>query len=306
MTLFLGIDGGGSSLRAVIMDSNHRVVARAETETANPSVIGWDEAAVRLQQTMIQVLNEASIQARQIAGVGVGIAGASATHAADWINRTCSVILPESLIVPASDFEVALVGAHGQRAGGIIVAGTGSVGFCIDANGNEKQIGGWGYLIGDEGSGYWIGRQALSLLSCCFDGTKEYSEFVREVIGFLKIEDGKSLIAWLYKQSKPPVRQIAQLAPIVLAHAEAGDQQAVSIIQGAVEAIVQLAAHLQNYLPVTYRMVALYGGLLQNDTLLRHLVIQQLTTENVLIHYQYPADVGAALLAQLRYEEHAN
>lgn len=302
MSYFLGVDGGGSSLRIVVTDTNQHVIARLETETANPSVIGWDEATKKLQNSILQVLESAKLTPQQIRGVGVGIAGASVKHSSDWLTRTCTEVLPDSLIVPSSDVEVALVGAHGKRAGGIIVAGTGSVGFYIDRDGNGVQIGGWGYLIGDEGSGYWIGRHAVSLLSYYFDGRLERTPLIDNVINMLEIRSGAALIEWLYKQGKSPVREIAQLAPIILVRADAGDTQGYTIIQKAASALVDLARSVQKHLPESYNTIALYGGLLQNDTLLRREVITQLGEGNILTDYQYPADVGAALLAQLRVE----
>src|SRR6185295_15071152 len=109
-------------------------------------------------------------QFQDLSGAGVGIAGASVIHSEDWLREVFSTIMPGVPFVPSSDLEIALVGALGERRGVLVLAGTGSAGFGINLAGQSLQVGGWGYLLGDEGSSYWIGMQALQMLTRLADG----------------------------------------------------------------------------------------------------------------------------------------
>jgi len=166
MLYYMGIDGGGTHLRIVIVDEQLRALAQYESGTANPNHIGRVAAAEHIRDSIHKTLDRSSLSPESIAAVGIGIAGASAAYARDWLLETVALALPSSEIVPSSDVEIALVGAHGRPEGVLLLSGTGSVAYGINASGESFQSGGWGYLLGDEGSGYWIGMEA-ELLSRC-------------------------------------------------------------------------------------------------------------------------------------------
>ncbi|MGB1288109.1 MAG: BadF/BadG/BcrA/BcrD ATPase family protein, partial [Aggregatilineales bacterium] len=139
---FMGIDGGGSTLRVVITDADLYPVVEIKAESANPSSIGQAVATERIQSAMQQALQTASLKASQIQGVAAGIAGTSTSAFDDWFQDTLTQVLPDAQITRSSDVEIALVGATGREFGLMALAGTGSVAYGINAAGDRLQMGG--------------------------------------------------------------------------------------------------------------------------------------------------------------------
>lgn len=289
---YLGIDGGGSTLRAVLIDDNMEVLARAYGSSANPNAIGRDEAAKRIQALVRQCLSQRPTEPN---AVGIGIAGASAAYASAWLRETVQAVLPDTSIVPSSDHEIALTGAMGRREGCLLIAGTGSVAFGIDDTGQSYQVGGWGYLLGDEGSGYWIGRELVQACIEDYDAGSEGSAWpiVRDYFG---IATPRDLITAIYLDGNP-VPKLAGLAPDLIQAATAGNPVAEAIINQAVQHLEAQFNTLQSRMLPFRGKVALAGSLLIEDTPLRQIMRERLSD-----HFQptlHSPVVGAALLAKL-------
>jgi N-acetylglucosamine kinase-like BadF-type ATPase len=295
--LYLGIDGGGSNLRVVIVDSDLHIIAQTRTDSANPSSIGREESARRIQSTIQAALREASLNAEQIIGAGIGVAGASADHAAAWLHEVVSSVLPASKIVPSSDHEIALVGGHGERLGALILAGTGSVAFAVNQKGETAQAGGWGYLVGDEGSGYWFGRQAINRVIRAHDGLAPPTNLTEVILDALNLNAVPDLLQWLY-QGESRVRAIARLAPIVL-DASADVASARTIVEiGAIE-LQRLSQAVIQRVNLDNPHIAFAGGLLESPNPLSARLCERLGLSDFPTN-KYPPVVGAALLAKLR------
>lgn len=304
----MGIDGGGTSLRVVVVDTNMQVLHQVQGETANPSIIGEAESAARIQQGVTMALHQAGVTQADVRAVGIGIAGASAVYAEDWLRATVRVILPGVFVAPSSDNEIALVGAHAARRGVLLLSGTGSVAFGINEAGESRQIGGWGYLMGDEGSGYWIGMEALRAIVRAQDQRSPDTALTTLVLEHLGLSHPVELIRWLYRGKDSPAdaasrgvprnREVAALSGLVMAAAESGDKVANRIIDTAA---IELADHCRaviRVLAIQDAHVGFAGGLLTNNTLLRQRVIDTFGSDVKIITPRYPPVVGAALLAK--------
>ena len=210
--LFMGIDGGGSKLRITITDADLRSLASIERGPANPSVIGHDNARTLIRHEIADALRQARLQPQEIAAAAIGIAGASNLHSEDWLLETVEPALPDALIVPSSDLEIALVGSLGQRQGILLLAGTGSAVFGVAPGGRRLQIGGWGYLLGDEGSGYWIGSQLLRHIIARHDrgASTRDDALTRACMDVLGLTEPRELIAWLYRSKEAPATRVAE------------------------------------------------------------------------------------------------
>lgn len=292
---YVGIDGGGSNLRVVVVDEAMTVVSHATDATANPNLIGQRQAASRIQQCIERACE--SIDVSAIAAVGVGIAGAAAHHSAAWLVETVAPVLPTAKILPSSDHEIALVGALGKREGILLLAGTGSVAYGVNPAGEQVQIGGWGYLIGDEGSGYKIGLQALRIVTYEHDRAKrtDFSKILLEALG---LSEAKDLISFMYHRDAPPVREVARLARTVLEMAKDNVPAAEKIIHNAAYDLAHLVHQAKQRLDIPDADIAFAGGLLTSDNMLSHRVARQvgLSTPPQAL---YSPVVGAALLAKL-------
>ena len=151
----MGIDAGGSTLRVGLFSENLECLHLEEfQETANPSIIGFEKVGCLLRSSVIETLQKASVEPAEVKCLGAGMAGAA--QAAEWLRNEFASLFPQSKITVAPDYEIALIGAHGRRYGILILSGTGSSACGINGAGESARSGGWGYLIGDEGGGYWL------------------------------------------------------------------------------------------------------------------------------------------------------
>ena len=208
----------------------------------------------------MQAVRTASIAAAIDAGLrpaalartsaGVGLAGIDRKGA-----REALLGLPHPFrnVVYATDAKIACLGAHSGRDGGIVVLGTGSIGFAR-VKGRELRIGGYGFPISDEGSGAELGLQAVRSALRAHDGRAEPTPFLLEVMGRLG-PDASTVVAWAEQAT---ATDYAGLAPLALGHAEAGDRVAGEIVaEAAGHADVLIRALVEFGAP----RISLLGGL---------------------------------------------
>lgn len=294
--MFVGIDGGGTHVRVVVCDSMLTIHGEAVGEGANPSSVGHEVSAQRIQATIRAALDDAKVSAGDIIAAGAGVAGAAEEHSQEWVKQTVAAALPYSQVAASADYEIALIGAVGDRHGIIVVSGTGSAAFGANRDGRSMRQGGFGYLLGDEGSGYWLGREALSHALREMDGRATPSLMTRRVLDAIGANHPLDVIPWLYHAPKPRVADIASLAPIVIAVSEAGDPVAQGYVARAGSELAQMIRHLQHVLDLHDAPVAFTGGLLERDNRLVQVLMRRLhLTERPKI--AYPPAVGAAILA---------
>ncbi len=300
--LFMGIDGGGSKLRITITNADLRSLASIESAAANPSVIGHDKARALIRHEIAGALRQARLQPQDIAAAAIGIAGASNLHSEDWLLETVKPALPDALIVPSSDLEIALVGSLGQRQGILLLAGTGSAIYGVAPCGQRLQIGGWGYLLGDEGSGYWIGSQLLRHIIARHDqgASSKDDALTRACMDVLGLTEPRELIAWLYRSKEPPATRIASLAELVLNAVTDGSHMATICVESAAEQLARQVNLMRSRLNYENAPIAFAGGLLDNDNALSQRVTQRLGLPRRPIARHSPV-IGAALLATMAW-----
>lgn len=296
---YLGVDGGGSNLRVIITDDALHPLAHWQTaQRVNPNVVGYDTARHALQEGIRHALSIANVP---IAGVGLGVAGARGEAGKAWMRQTVAEVLPDVHIAPASDNEIALVGANGAREGILILAGTGSIVFGANANGDTCEVGGWGYLMGDEGSGYWLGLQALRAFARHADGIAGTSGVLYDgVMRALQLYEPLDLLAWLYADPTPKTSEIAKLASVVLLAYEAQDPIAQTIIAEGAQELATLAQTVIRRLNMQEAKIAFAGGLLEHDTALSRELCTRLGLPALPQALHTPL-IGAALLARLTH-----
>ncbi len=304
---FMGIDGGGTSLRIAITDGAMQVISSLKTSASNPNLVGKDQAQKHIRSAILSGLRRAEVSPQAIQSVAIGIAGASAEHSRDWLIATLEPVLPDSLLVAASDLEIALVGALAKRHGVLLLAGTGSAAFGISPAGRRLQIGGWGYLLGDPGSSYWIGRQALQQMIERYDRVGGGVDAKRDdplfdcILQRLGISNHRLIVDWLYRSQSPPATRIADIARIVLTLAEDGNWPALNILQAAAIQLVRQTKLLLQRLDYPGAEIAFAGGLLEKDNLISMDVARRLGLDQRPIA-KHPPVIGAALLAKMEWE----
>lgn len=247
MDLFLGIDGGGTGCRAVLADAAGHVLGRGEAGPANIAT-DFDGAL-----TNILAAADAACAGRDPAGIaaGLGLAGVNAAGTADRLRDA----LPYGRITIETDAATAVRGALGPQDGIVAALGTGSV-FGRQRGGRVDQIGGWGLVLGDEGSGAWIGRAILAHALRAVDGFVAPSPLVAELLDEF---GGPSGVVSFSLTARPS--DFARLAPRVMGSADPAAQAVAARAEAEIAAAVDLLQGDAVLMPVVLMPVVFLGGL---------------------------------------------
>jgi len=266
--MILGVDGGGTKTLAVAVDSAGRVVGTGRSGPSNYQVLGLD-AAVRSLRSAVRSALSSVPRTERLSRAVFGLAGADFELDRSRLERALAAMdeLSGAPVVVRNDAEVALVGAVAGVRGVAVCAGTGAIAVGMDGLDRVARADGWGYLLGDEGSGYWIGLEALRAVVRREDGrARRGRELERAVLGSLQVEDAPALLDWTYGRPAS-VNDIAALAPLVLAAAAQGDPEAARIVHRAGERLGRATCAVVRRLGFSgeaFPLVAL-GGLLQSS-----------------------------------------
>lgn len=236
MGLYLAVDAGGTKTECLIAD-DHRVLARRSTGTVKLMRVAQQVATERLQDLLIDTAAAAAVPLGQVTRSCVGLAGLSSASVRQWAERTMASTVAGDVLL-CGDEEIALDGAFPGGSGILVIAGTGSNVIARAANGTLFGAGGWGPVLGDEGSGYWIGNQALRAALHARDRGIP-TRLLDEIQRFWKLDSLGDLIAHGNRQ---PIPDFAELAPIVARCADNADALANRILEQAGEELAQQVA----------------------------------------------------------------
>jgi glucosamine kinase len=236
--MIVGIDGGGSKTLVASADRNGQAIRLQRGRGTSPlESPGWREALAELARPFADASGLTGVAAALPAYGEVDTASAAQQQA---IGELFGAV-PQRLL---NDVDAAHLGAFAGGPGILILAGTGSMAWARDAAGGSHRTGGWGDVIGDEGSGHWIGSRVLGAVSKAIDGRAAPTGLVDAVFERLGLASGDQmdrLLGWASGLDAPRM-QIATLAPIALTRAEAGDPAANAIIGAAAD---ELALHIR-------------------------------------------------------------
>jgi N-acetylglucosamine kinase len=236
--MVIGIDAGGTKTVCLLADDNGRVVAEARAGGANLQTTGELQVEKVLHHVMDRVLSEHDVVP---AAICLGIAGVDRPQDAEAVRGIMRRIGLKARTLVVNDALIALVAGAGDGAGVVVVAGTGSIAYGMNADAQAARAGGWGYLLGDEGGGFWIGRAALSAVVRQFDGRGPATIMTGLVLDELKLENPSELIYEIYERDVYRHR-IAALAPVVQRAMESGDVVAGEILNRAGVELASVAA----------------------------------------------------------------
>src|ERR1043165_7731164 len=164
MNYFLGVDGGASKTAALVTDESGKSLGTGVAGPSNHLRVGIETAARNIERAVNKALVAADVASREIAWAYCGIAGADHPAHRQEVVDSLEIFFPRGNFTVDNDARIALTGAIGFGAGVVVIAGTGSVAFGRNEAGEEARAGGWGPIIGDEGSGYFIARTGLSAI----------------------------------------------------------------------------------------------------------------------------------------------
>ena len=274
--LVVGVDGGGSRTRVVLADAAGHVLARVEG-AGTALTPGQEGVAADIIKALIaDVLMSVDRTETRPAVCVVGVAGAGQERAAQALwSALASRRVADDVSVQA-DATIAMDDAFGDSAGVLLIAGTGSVAYSRAPDGRLERCGGWGPNIGDEGSGAWLGRRALSVITAANDGREPDTALTGAILTALELESLDDLIPWAADATPG---HYATLAPVVAKVASTGDLRANALISFCVE---ELSLHIRTLARRCFMderaaiPVAFAGGLLSKGSLVRKRLEQRL------------------------------
>jgi len=292
VSIFLGIDAGGSKTTCVVGDETS-VLARATTEGSN--VIRWGEAEARaqLQEAIQRACASADVKLAHVRRICVGMAGAARPVISSIVKEIVAEIYPDEIEV-VGDMVIALQAALGSKPGVIVIAGTGSIAYGRSKEGQTARAGGWGFAISDEGSGQWIGRNAVSGVMRAQD--EDEAAPTGLALSILHAWHLQTLDELVRFANASPSPDFSNLFPHVLAAADAGDPIASTVLTQAGAELAGLAkiviSRLFEESPSV--QVDMAGGVFRNAALVRNVFYNSLRSE-------YPqAVVGATVVEPVK------
>ena len=308
MTNVLGIDGGGTKTVAVLMNQTGQLLGAGDGGPSNYQSAGIETARYSLESAILQATQN---NKEPIKAICLGLAGVGRPEdlrvvgnlLEEVIHNTPSVLwsLQPNTVVICSDSAIALTGGVGGSAGVVAIAGTGSIVFGQNTQGLTKRSGGWGYLLGDEGSGYNIAIRGLQAALRAYDGRGMPTILVKEFQQELQIDSLEDLVKLVYREGWK-VKEVAALTPIVDRAAAKGDAVANTIIDGAVEELVLATRAVSSALfssQEEFEIVTM-GGIWHGESHLRdrfETSIQAIAPLAKVIWPRHQPASGAALLA---------
>lgn len=297
----IGVDGGGTKTEYVILDYSGNIIGRTKGESTNYQVIGGRKVKEELLRGFTKLMNDTNVSSNKIDHIFLGLAGAGRESDRKEITALFSDTEFAKKITVDSDATAALAGAFGTDPGIIIISGTGAICFGKNSEGKIVRSGGWGYLLGDEGSGYFIGREAIIAVLKDLDGRGEKTKLRNRLEKHFNLNSIDQIIPQIY-QNKIDRVAIADLAPIVFEQAHQGDAIAEEIIRRAGKELGILAKAVAQRLNFENDeiKVALIGSIFKQKEMLVNDISKELYEISWNIEIADPMfapQYGAALLA---------
>ena len=275
VSIFLGIDGGGTKTSCIIGDENS-VLGTGTSAGSNVVRVGEARARKSLGAAIRQACAAANISPSKIEKTCVGIAGGALPEINAVVRRLVSEFVSGDVGV-VGDMVIAMEAAFGAGPGVIVIAGTGSIVYGRNSAGQTARAGGWGFAISDEGSGHWIGRSAAAATMRAFDeaGAESAGPLLEGVMKSWGVTMREQFVV---AANKSP--DFAALLPAVLSAADAGDATARIVLTQAGRELATLAEIVIARLFGKRRAVpvAVSGGVFGNSAVVRQVFGKRVRT----------------------------
>ena len=302
MSYIIGIDGGGTKTHCLLTNLDGSVRHECYGGASHFLVQGIEPVSEILYKLINDCIKAVSINQDEIKIVLLGTTGAGRRTDAERLEQGFAEYLTKqkfkvNLFRVESDARIALEGAFSGKPGSILITGTGSIMFGKDAHGSIHRVGGLGRYLGDEGSGYVIGKKGLAAVSKEFDGRGSktlISVLIKEKFNILSQD---ILITEVYRNNF----DIAKVAPLVIEAAEKNDKLAMKIIEDETDELLLHVSAMQKKLNEKILAVSFIGGIITHKNIysdtLRKKIEKKLTNVVVKDAENSPA-MGAVLMAK--------
>lgn len=263
----IGIDAGGTKSVGLLADESGAILREARGGGANLRAHG----ELGVEKSLFQVL-DALNPPQAVDALCLGIAGVAREADQELVRDLLRRIGIRRAVRIVTDAEVALVAGAPDRHGIVLVAGTGSIAYGVDPSGKSARSGGWGYLLGDEGSAFWLGHAAVRAGIRAADGRGPTTSLYVRICAQLELHEPARLVEWFYDQELSRTR-VAQLARLVEEAAAEGDETAQDLLDQAARHLARAARAVERQLdfPAPYPLVLSGGAFRACPSLIRRL-----------------------------------
>jgi N-acetylglucosamine kinase-like BadF-type ATPase len=302
MNYLVGMDGGGTKTTCIITDLNGNIMHEFTGGPSNFLMLGTETVSETLLQLITKSTEAVGITSDQLGAVVVGTTGAGRRPDAeklehDFVNYAAFKGIGFKNFRVESDARVALEGAFSGNPGSILIAGTGSIMFGMDQSGSIIRVGGFGRFLGDEGSGYVLGKKGLIAVSKEYDGRGEKTVITELVRQKFNIDSPEVLITEIYKNNF----DLASAAPLVIEAAEKGDKAALVILEQETDEMISHVRTMHKKIDEIELNLSLIGGLVTHENLYSQTFKRKLKEELPQVNLKepdYPPAMGAILMAK--------
>ena len=291
--LLIGIDGGGTHSTAVAAYPDGRIAAITKGGGLNFHTSGVTAVRERLEDMVSALCRQCGVEETQVC---VGMSALDGPADDNTLSLFCGGMFSPEQLDLQSDAYVALMGFTMGNPGVIVICGTGSMLLMLDEKGAQHVAGGWGYLLGDAGSGYALARDGLLSAIDAYEEVGPQTAMLDEALAYFKADTPRGLIDRIYAPDMTPAG-MAGFARHVLSHAQQGDIVAREILTRNMHRLALGAAKLISTAPEANR-VGLYGGIFQHSELARNLfseTLERLSPGAVICSPDYPPELGALI-----------
>ncbi|WP_055071867.1 N-acetylglucosamine kinase [Clostridium massiliamazoniense] len=294
MHYIIGVDGGGTKTEAVAYDLEGNALDKSLTGFAN-LINGKEEALNNIVDAIKGLTNKYGLE--NLKGLYLGIAGAETGNNIDIIKEEINKKIGTTPVV-VNDGELALRAMLKGEDGILTIAGTGSIAFGIKEN-KSTRCGGWGHMLGDEGSGYKLSIEAIKNMIYEYDNSLEKSKLTIKLMEKLNIKEVDEIIDFVYSSSKD---KIAVGAPIVSMLAEEGDTLAKKILEDEAKALAKTTENVYKKLGFEKCSIGLVGGVVRKSRIFRE-AFEKALSENINVISFIDDNVSAAKGAYYMYKK---
>ena len=300
MKYFVGLDGGGTKTKCVLVDENLEIISESVGGPSNFLIIGTEVVSETIFTLISECAKRAGIEISQIESAVIGTTGAGRKNDAETLKKAVKEYFqkhenPLKNFNVVSDAAIALEGAFAGNAGAILIAGTGSIMYGKDAGGNFHRVGGFGRFLGDEGGGNTLGREGLIAVAKDFDGRGEKTSLTKIVKEKFGINDGATLIRKVYSENF----DMATVAPFVIEQAGKGDEICLGILERQSDELILHIKAMLKKLRIEPMPLVLIGSPITKQNKYSEMLKEKINSlGNVTLALpEYPPEIGAAIVA---------
>ncbi|MGI8314127.1 N-acetylglucosamine kinase [Halobacillus mangrovi] len=294
---YVGVDGGGSKTEALLCDHEGRIIQRMVAESTNLKSRSEQDVRHAIHRIFSQLTKILPID--HLKGIYVSTAGGDREEDRLRWKKWMVEVLPnfKGRIEVVNDAYGALASGTYSLHGNVLIAGTGSIAYSVTHEEPKlKRVGGWGYLFGDEGSGYDIGKEALKLLAVMHDGReKKDDEFIAEMLSDLNLISIPEIITKIYEDPYPRLK-IASLSRTVIILAEQQNPAALTLVRKSIDHLLDLVKAIET----RNEFLVLCGGMFHSE-FFRSLFKKQMDQREIRQKLCYPdiTPAGGACICAL-------